>query len=236
MSLSTLSDDFPLTMEVEIDPNSGAPRVNCPPVGVAFGLEPIVDKKASKEAGRDVYKDVEFVKIAIPGDRNSLYFQPADDRVRARFPRAFEAFKRRDATPIQGTPIEQWAAVSRSLALTLRAAHIPTVEALAAVHDGLVDKLGAQGRELRGKAIAWLAQAAGGAATMALASEKKQLQDQIAAMQAQIMALSASASPEQKAAMAKAAATPVIAAPDTTANVEQDVAAAARRPRVRKAA
>jgi hypothetical protein len=219
--MTMLSDDFPMTMERE-----AGMREDVPPVAVAFGLYPAVDSAKSKAAGHDVYKDVEFVKIAIPGDRNSLFFQPAEDSHRRRFPQAYAAYKAREKRDgIEGMPIEQWAPVSRSVALNLKAMHVHTVEALAAVHEGYIDKIGTNGRELREKAKAWLADAKSGAAAQQLAAEKQGLQDQLAALQAQIVALQQNSG---KPAQAPAPVAPVV---DTTATVEQDVAAAARRPR-----
>lgn len=180
-----LSDDFPMMMERE-----AGMRDDIPPVSVAFGFYPTLDNRKTQEAGHDVYRDVEFVKIAVPGDRNSLFFQPSSDSHRKRFPQAYAAFKAREHTPIEGMPVEEWAPVGRSLALNLKAMHIHTVESLAAVHDGNIDRIGSNGRELREKAKAWLADAQNGAAAIKLAGEKQALQDQIAAMQAQILALS----------------------------------------------
>lgn len=66
-----MADEFPMIVERE-----AGMREEIPAVMVGFGFHPIKDGKASIEAGRDVYKDVEFVRIAVPGDRNSLFFQP----------------------------------------------------------------------------------------------------------------------------------------------------------------
>lgn len=218
-----LSDDFPMMMEREAGMGE-----NVPPVAISFGQYPVIDSLASKKAGHDVYKDVEFVKIAVPGDRNSLFFQPAEASHRARFPRAYEAYKQREKTPVEGMPIEQWAPISRSLALTLRAMHINTVEALAAVHEGNIDRIGGNGRELREKARAWLAEAKTGAETQRLASEKQGLQDQLAALQAQVVALQEQAGKPQQSN--NAPSVPSVQR-DPTSDVEDDVAAAARRPR-----
>lgn len=179
-----LSDDFPLMMERE----AGAPE-NCPMVAVAFGLHPVIDSKRSKESGRDVYKDVEFVKIAVPGDRNSLVFQPSDDVYRRRFPRAYDSFKQREHNPLIGTPVEHWPPISRAVALNLKVLHIYTVEALAEVHEGHIDRVGSNGRELRTRAQAWLKDAKDGAASQELAAKNKALEDQLASLQAQINAL-----------------------------------------------
>ena len=178
-------DEWPLMMERE----AGMPE-HVAPVSVGFGLHPVVDAKASAKAGHEVYKDVEYVRICVPGDRLSDFFQPSNEDYRRRFPRAYASFKAREGgEAIEGMRIEQWPAISRSLVLTLKAMHIHTVEGLASVHEGHIDKLGSGGRELRDKARAWLASAKDNAETMRLAAEKKQLEDQLAAMQAQILAL-----------------------------------------------
>jgi len=215
-----LNDEFPLMAERE----AGMPE-GIPAMGVAFGLYPIKDGAKSAAEGRDIYKDVEFVKICAPGDRNSHVFQPADESHRRRFPKAYQAFKDRAHNPIEGTLIEAWAPISRSVALNLKTLHIHTVEALAEVHDGHIDRIGSNGRELRERAKAWLADAKGGAATQQLAAEKKALQDQLAALQAQIV--------ELQRASGKPVSSPVPPSTpqDPTADVAADVAAAARRPR-----
>jgi hypothetical protein len=225
MSSTHTSDEFPLIMEREFGMAD-----NVAPVAVAFGFYPMLDGGATKRAGHEVYKDVEHVKVVVPGDRHSLFFQPASDVYRKRFPKAYEAFKKRDTKPLEGLPIEQWAAVSRSLALTLRACNIHTVEALAAVHDTHVDKLGFNARELREKAKAWLASAKDSASTLALAEEKKALQDQLAAMQAQILALTNGVGAAARGD--KPAPSSATVAHD---DVQADVVAAARRPRAIKA-
>lgn len=161
-----------------------------PAVAVGFTLVPTENKKKSKLAGHPVYEDVEFVKIVVPGDRQSDYFQPATEAHKKRFPRSYEAFLNRETKPItEGMPIEEWPQVSRSLAMTLKAANIYTVEALAEVHDGLVDKIGHNGRDLREKAKAFLRQSKDAAAASVFAEEKRQLQDQITVLQQQVQDL-----------------------------------------------
>lgn len=235
MSSAYSSDGFPLMMEREFGAHD-----NVAPVAVGFGFHPMLDGGATKKAGHEVYKDVEHVKIVVPGDRHSLYFQPATDVYRKRFPKAYEAFKKAGAQPLEGMPIEQWAVVSRSLALTMRACNIHTVEALAAVHDTHIDKLGFNAREMREKAKAWLASAQDNATTMALAAEKKALQDQLASMQAQILALTAKAD-KTTPLLGGAGGGGAFGHPTATGapphdDVQADVVAAARRPRVRKEA
>lgn len=240
-----LTDDFPLMLEVE----AGMPS-KVPPVAVAFGMTPMIDPDATAKAGHDVYKDVLFVKIAIPGDRNALYFQPAQDSHKKRFPKSWDSYKTRETTPLSGMPIEQWAVISRSMALTMKAAHITTVESLAELHDVHLEKFGFNGREMRDKAKAWLASRNDGAAAVAAATREKELQDRLHALEAQIAALTSPEAQERAAKPAKPARMQAAAVQAMTGvpmaapvgggaagvkllhdDVEADVAAAVRRPR-----
>lgn len=187
---TTFEDDFPLQPEVEagMDPRYVAP------VMVGFAMRPLKDEAKTKEAGHEVYVDVEHVKIAIPGDRLTLYEQPATDSHRKRFPQAYAAFKNRNIEVKEGLPLEHWAPVPRSMVMTFKAAHIHTVEALAALHDGHVDKFGYMARKWRDMAQKHLEMAKDTAAQTRIADENRRLQEQLAAMQEQIAALAAAKS------------------------------------------
>ncbi len=211
------SDDFPMALELE----AGMDARFVPPVMVAFGLYPMIDQAASKLAGHDVFVEVEHVKIAIPGDRTSLFFQPSTEKHRERFPQAYANFKNRAEVPSTGTPIEQWAGITRAVAMTLRAAHISTVEAFAAVHDGNIDRLGiSNARELQARAKAFIAQQTDSAATAKLASEKAELEARLKALEAAV----GNGTVVVPAQPAQIAAAPIVSQP------VEDVTAA-RRPR-----
>jgi FtsZ-binding cell division protein ZapB len=183
--MNIFDDDCPLMMEREFGAPEGVPQI-----AVGFCMVPKEDKHKSKAAGYPVFRDKEYVKKIVPGDKNSEYFQPAKEEDRKTFPNAYQAFKNRESKPVvEGMPIEQWPQVTRALAMTLRAAGVHTVEALAAVHDGNISKIASNGQELRAKAQAFLATAKDAAQATAIAAENQKLKDQLAAMQEQINAL-----------------------------------------------
>jgi hypothetical protein len=178
-------DNCPMMTEREF----GAPE-HVPQILVGFCMVPKEDKHKSKAAGYPVFREQEYVKLIVPGDKQSEYFQPSTEKDRKTYPSAYQAFKNRESKPVvEGMPIEQWPQVTRALAMTLRAAGIHTVEALAAVHDGNIGKVASNGQELRAKAKAFLETAKNSAASQALAAENQKLQDQLAVMQEQINAL-----------------------------------------------
>jgi hypothetical protein len=215
----TLADDFPLTVEVETGMPTGTD-----PVTVAFGMFPKLDQKKTREAGHEVYEEVEFIKIRVPGDRFFEYFQPATEGHRRRFPVAYRSFKERTQgrTGLVGLPIDQWPSINRSQAMTLKSAGIHTVEELAAVGEQNVDRLGINGRAMRDTARTYLAAAKDSAETARIAAERDALQAQLKAMQDQINGLTAQGATGNVQPSGRA---PVVD------DVEQDVVAAARRPR-----
>lgn len=175
------ADEIPLMMERE----AGAPE-HVAAIAVGFGMVPMEDTKESSKAGHPVFKDREFFKGVVPGDKNTVSLRLANDKDRLRFPKAYAAFKQRETVPIQGMPVEEWPQITRAQAMTFKAMHIFTVEALAEVHDGHIDKLGQNARELRTKAKAFLATAKDTAAAQKIAAENDKLKEQITELQRQM--------------------------------------------------
>lgn len=158
---------------------------------VEFTLEPVHQEAESEKQGRPIYKDVPHIRIHFPGDRTKQIFRPvkmqddmqgpSDPR---RFPKQWEAFREQRAQVQEGTPLEQWAPVSRSEVMSLKAMHIHTIEQLATIADHNLSWLGA--RELREKAAAWLANADGGKEVTRLTAENEKLRADLEAKQVQI--------------------------------------------------
>jgi hypothetical protein len=143
---------------------------------VEFTMEAIHQTAKSEEEGRPIFKDVPHVRIHFPGDRTKQIFRPvkfeddhqgpADPR---RFPQQWRAFEAQQEQVQTGTPIEQWGPLTKSQAMEFKAMHIHTVEQLAGIADSNLSWLGA--RELRDKAVSWLAQAETGKHAMHLQAE-----------------------------------------------------------------
>jgi hypothetical protein len=188
-------NEIPMILERE----AGRPDYE-PQVAVRFVLIPEEDKEKSEKAGSLIYVEREYVNIRVPGDKQSDFYHRADKPMRASdgkerlpkdlYPKAYEIFKRQSQTPMEGTPLEHWPQISRALALTLKAAGIHTVEMLAEVHDGNLEKLPHNIREIRQKARTFLATAKDAAMAQERARENEELKAQLAEMKAQIAALS----------------------------------------------
>lgn len=156
---------------------------------VEFRMEPMRMGAKSEEAGRDIYEEREFIRIMFPGDRTKMVDREANDIDKRRFATQYAAFQQNKAAPLQGTPISEWAPLSKSQVLELQAMRIMTVEQLAGLPDTAIDFFG--GRDLRDKAQAWLKSAADGAYAMQLKAMNERLETDLAAKDEQLKAMSA---------------------------------------------
>jgi len=123
---------------------------------VKFFHQSVVDKQATELEGRPIYKEVEYVKINVPGSREGVS-HPARKRDKDRFPRHYEAFQKRVEMPVEGTPLTEWPLISRSQAEELTFFNVKTVEQMATIADSNLTTFRG-GTTLKRKAQEWLAQ------------------------------------------------------------------------------
>ena len=131
-----------------------------------FFTEAVKLEWKSRQEGRPIFEDREFVRILIPGDRRSMAVEPVGEIHKARWPREYEAFRAGREAPLEGTPLSEWPVSLMSPARVQELAYfnLRTVEQLAAVNDAQLQSLGMGARELRERARTWLEVAAKGAA------------------------------------------------------------------------
>lgn len=104
---------------------------------VRFFYHPRKDKTKSREAGRDIFVDAEYIEIMQPGNKDSVVRRPVSDIERQRFPQHYAKFKARaaDRDQIVGTRLSEWPGVSASQVRELEYINVHTVEQLAAMAD-----------------------------------------------------------------------------------------------------
>ena len=155
-----------------------------------FRLEPVKNNFRTEREGKPVFEDIEYVTIRVPGDRKTEWDGRVTAEHRGRFPREYAAFKAQQELPTEGTPLREWAPVTRSQVLELAAANVKTVEQLANLPDDLLNKsVSMGGFALRDKAKRFLDQAAGAAIGERLAAENAEKDAKIGDLQQQIDAL-----------------------------------------------
>ncbi len=144
-----------------------------------FYRRAVQDQRASEQQGRPIFREEDYIQIHIPGDKNTIIDRKVRDEDRHRWVEQWKAYTENAVQPIEGTPLEQWPALSVSQIAELRAMHVPTVEVLAALSDQGIQRIGMGARELQAKAKAFLEAAKDNGMVERIAAENLRLQDQI---------------------------------------------------------
>jgi hypothetical protein len=157
-----------------------------------FYLKPVHMTAKSEAEGRQIYEEMEYVRILVPGDSKSLVDEKVKDHHRDRWPTQYARFKNNQLAPEDGMPLDLWPAIGPAQVMELRAAHVRTVEALAGLSDAQLQKVCPMGGfALRQKALNWLEAAKGNAPTAALEKALAERDETISALQAQVADMAA---------------------------------------------
>lgn len=116
-------------------------------LGVMFYTDVVEDRRKTLAEGRKCFREQEFVKIFVPGDRNPVVRKVqvtgndhTDDRLR--FPKQYARFKaNQEQRTHEGTPLTLWPQMPAVLAKELEFLNIFTVEQLAQLADTHVAKI-----------------------------------------------------------------------------------------------
>lgn len=140
--------------------------------------------------GHPVFDSIPFIKIMVPGDKNTVIDTSVDDVHKRRFAKMWYAFEQSQSQELSGMPLREWPGITRSQAEELVHMNILTVEQLSTVADVYGTKIMGF-NDLRRKAQTYLAHAKDTALTEKLSAENKKLQDQITAQADEIKRISA---------------------------------------------
>jgi hypothetical protein len=151
-----------------------------------FYVEAVENRSKSEAEGRPVFDEVEYVRIMIAGDQKTEIIKKVSDVVRNQYRNEYMHWKQTQQQAVSGTPIEQWPAASVSFVKTAKMLNITTVEALADLHDGALQRLGMGARDMQARARAFLLAAKDNAVTEKLAAENNRLTDEIDLLKKQI--------------------------------------------------
>jgi hypothetical protein len=158
-------------------------------VFVTFYTDAVEFPIESEKAGRPIFKDVPFIRITIPGDTNNIIEHRAKSADFLKYPKAYEMYQRGERGGHTGTPLEQWPQITRAQVKEAKYFECHTVEQMSLLSDAHCQKLGMGFAELRNKAKAYLAAAAGTADSTSQAAENERMRAEIAEMRAQMAQL-----------------------------------------------
>lgn len=160
----------------------------------------------TEREGRPIFDEAIFVEVISPGSRGSTpvfevkrKFAEEMNRTEPLLGMQYEQFKEfikdfekneeADAN-LTGTPLKEWSEISRTMAASLKASNIFSVEALSELPDEKLSVVGPDGRSWREKAKAYLAAAKDSGYVTQLAAELARRDDELASLRAELQKLS----------------------------------------------
>ncbi len=152
---------------------------------VQFYMKAVHNKFKSNQEGRPIFDEKEYIKIMIPGDRNSNIDGPVTEEYKMRFAERYAKFKTHESQAQSGTPLEVWPQMTVGRVAELKAMNIFTVEQLATLDDGHGHKIMGF-NDLRTRAQAFLNTANGDAENSKLAAELEKRDIEIASLKEQM--------------------------------------------------
>jgi hypothetical protein len=156
---------------------------------VQFYLRPVMNAFKSAEAGRPIFDELEYVRIIIPGDKNTVIDTKATrEHTEIRFSSQYEKFRKNQEQAVSGTPLEVWPQLTVGQVAELKALNISTVEQLADLPDNLAQRIMGS-HTLRQKAKTFLDAAAGEAVNTKLQMELEKRDGEIELLKAQMQQL-----------------------------------------------
>lgn len=170
-----------------------------------FEKQAVQNARQSEMQGRPIFDTLFLVHVFAPGSKDS---SPALELERVfsegsmiaprrtphydRFKDAFEAWRSgADGGTLNGTPLSSWPIMDTARIAELNAVKCFTVEQLAVWPDGALQHIGMGARELRERAKAYLADAAGGSVSGSLAADNERLRGDVTRLTGELAAVNA---------------------------------------------
>jgi len=150
-----------------------------------FYHETMVDQAATDREGHVVTRNVERVKILVPGDDKSVVDRVVTDKDKKRWPEVYQRFhERRDRQVIDGTDIREWPYLTRDWVAKLQFLNVHTIEEIAKAPDSLLEKMGPGARDLQARAKVFLKPAT--AKESSWHKERKAMEQRISQLESQL--------------------------------------------------
>lgn len=162
------------------------------------------NKAKSRQEGRPIYDDREVCVIRFPGSNETRFYPSTeishwitdpytgDERpitYAERFPRQYEQWKANAQQTKSGTPLDYARFLTEARRAEMRALNIYTLEQLAEVDGQPLKNLGPFGRDLKNKAIEYLAELKLGAPNREMMAELEQIKARNALLEEDVKAM-----------------------------------------------
>ncbi len=172
---------------------------------VEFFRKPVLQPGKSREAGRAVYEEVDYVRIHVPGDKSSVIERPLSQQDVFRFQDRYNKWKAGQEEAVTGTPLSALPGMNASKVEEYKFFKIITVEQLADANDNLGGKfMSFQSDKQRAKAF--MEVAANNAPIEKMNAELQKRDEQIENLKTMVEALQASSKANKRNVAAPATA------------------------------
>ena len=151
-----------------------------------FFMEAVQDIVASEQQGRPIFRDEERVEIIMAGNPYSKPVHRVTHEHKERWSKEYEAFRKGEEIALEGTPLEQWPVLKRSMVLELKALGFQTVDQIADMSDHAVQRIPMYGRRLKELAGAFMDDAKASALVTAATAANDRKDAEIAALRLQV--------------------------------------------------
>lgn len=155
---------------------------------IEFSRKPVMNVSLSKEQGRAVYEEEDFIRIHVPGDKLTIIERPVDEIDRRRFADRYAKWQAGQGDAVVGTPINALPGMTQAKVEEYRYFKVMTVEQLAEAPDALSAKFMSFHQDKQ-RAKAFLEVAKGNAPLEKMQEELQSRDAAIEEMKAQIAAL-----------------------------------------------
>lgn len=125
-------------------------------LAVKFYKKSVYQKFLSEKENKQIYKDVDYISIRVPGDNYSDLHRPVKEEDKERFDVQWNNYQKRQENVANGTPIDMLPGISPAEADNYRAKGFETIEQLAGMNDTKISKFGFNARSLVKKAQKFL--------------------------------------------------------------------------------
>lgn len=167
---------------------------------VLFYNKSVHNPAKSVAEGRPYYEDQVYVRIHEPGERLNIVDRPASDSDKKRFPIHWSAFQQNKQQTMPGTPIDLLYPEHPSIASTLRANGIQTIEQCAELSANAIDNIGMGGQQWVNEAVKYMASANKGVTNAQMRHETERLERDNKVLQRQVEELKQTVNHLQKTA------------------------------------
>jgi len=164
---------------------------------IEFFRKPVMQPGKSREAGRAVYEEVDYVRIHVPGDKSSVIERPLSQQDIFRFQDRYNKWKAGQEEAVTGTPLSALPGMNASKVEEYKFFKIITVEQLADANDNLGGKFMSFQQDKQ-RAKAFMEVAANNAPIEKMNAELQKRDAEIETLRTMVEALQASAKPAKR--------------------------------------